>query len=89
LGRHCCGGCCGWYFLPVCIWQVGVGRCLGGCIGICRIYMLWGVVWGVRDDGVSESGFSVDCDFYICRGFVGCYVQVVDWVVLFYFFGEV
>jgi hypothetical protein len=46
------------------------------------------VVGGIWVYGVCESGFSVNRDIQVCGCSVDSYVQVVDFVVLLCFVGE-
>jgi len=46
------------------------------------------VVGGIWNDGVRESGFSENAYIHASGGFVDHYVQVVKFVVVFYFFIE-
>ena len=50
--------------------------------------MLWWVVGGIWNNSVCEGRFSENAYVHVSGGFVDSYVQVVKFIVVFSFFGE-
>jgi len=50
--------------------------------------VLWWVVGGIWNNSVCEGKFSENACVHANGGFVDGYVQVVKFIVLFFFFGE-